>query len=106
MKERDYFKDLKSSSSVGWFNLSHYGKYGKWDDFDYLLVHYMIAPTILENFVYNKKIVCYYTSPIQLFAFCKKNRKYRLVCKDIFPNIALLERKDWWCTLLDFFYLV
>ena len=94
LNERDCFKEIKSSFSVGWFNLSGFEKYEKWTDYDYLFVQYAIVPTILEYFGYNKIIICYYTSPIQLYAFCKKNKKYRLVSKDILTNYALLERKD------------
>ena len=87
--------DLKKYSNIGWYNLSKRSpdyKYGL--DLVFLCFQYMIVPTILENNGFNKKIICYYTSPEQLVNFCRKQRKYKLIEKDIFRHFALLERKD------------
>jgi hypothetical protein len=91
-KEIVFFNDLKSYSTIGWFNLVDFQNYNKGADFVFICFQYLVAPTILENYGYNKLIICYYTSPVQLAAFCKKNKKYRLIKKDIFTNFALLER--------------
>jgi hypothetical protein len=88
-------QDLKNSSDIGWYNLSDCSpdyKYGL--DLVFLCFQYMIVPTILENNGFNKKIICYYTSPEQLDKFCQKKKKYKVINKDIFTHFALLERED------------
>ena len=89
--------DLKSCSDLGWFNL-RYKKpcdYEKGLDIVFICFQYMVLPTLLENNGYNKKIICYYTSPKLLEDFCeKKKKKYKLIEKDIFSYFALLERID------------
>ena len=89
-----FFYELKKHQSVGWFNLEEYENYEKGADLNFLSVQNIIAPTILENFGYNKIIICYYKSLEQLAAFCIKNRKYKLIRKGILTNFALLERID------------
>ena len=87
--------DLKNCSDIGWYNLNECSpeyKYGL--DLVFLCFQYMVVPTILENNGFNKKIICYYTSPEQLFNFCQKRKKYKLIKKDIFQHFALLERED------------
>ena len=86
---------LKTCSDLGWFNLKDSSpNYEKGLDIVFICFQYMIVPTILEKNGYNKKIICYYTSPEQLADFCQKKKKYRLIEKDIFEYFALLERKD------------
>ena len=89
------FLELENCSDMGWFNLKDCSSdyvYGL--DIVFLCFQYMIVPTILENNGYNKRIVCYYTSPEQLDKFCNKKKKYKLIKKDLFTHFALLERKD------------
>ena len=93
-KEIKLFKELESESSIGWFNLKEHGVYKKENDIMYLNFQYMLAPTILENHTFNKKIICYYTSPTQLAAFCKKNKKYKQIRNKIYYEFALLERNE------------
>ncbi|MBQ2592988.1 MAG: hypothetical protein II567_06880, partial [Candidatus Riflebacteria bacterium] len=93
-KHSDIFNNLKSYSSVGWFNLEKYIDYKKEEDYKYITFQYLIAPTLLNNYGYNRKIICYYQSPKDLIGFCKKNKKYRLICINIFNNFAFLEKVD------------
>lgn len=88
--------DLKSCSDLGWFNLRYKSRdYEKGLDIVFICFQYMVLPTLLENNGYNKKIICYYTSPKLLEDFCeKKKKKYKLIEKDIFSYFALLERID------------
>lgn len=87
--------DLKNTSDMGWFNLKHSIKdYERDNDIVFLCFQYMVVPTVLENNGYNKKIICYYTSPEQLADFCKKKKNYKLIAKDIFDYFALFERID------------
>lgn len=86
---------IKSCSNLGWYNLKDTSPdYEKGLDIVFICFQYMIVPTILEKNGYNKKIICYYTSPEQLTDFCQKKKKYRLIEKDIFEYFALLERID------------
>lgn len=48
---------------------------------------------ILDKYGYNKKLICYYTSPEQLFNFCQIKEKYKLIKKIMFKHFILLERK-------------
>lgn len=91
-QENNLFNTLKTEKSIGWFNLEEYENYEKGADFKYICFQYLIAPTLLENLAYDKKIICYYTSPASLASFCKKNKKYRLIRKNILTNFALLEK--------------
>jgi hypothetical protein len=87
--------ELKTCSDMGWFNLSKSPREYKYGlDIVFICFQYMVVPTILENNGYNKKIICYYTSTDQLDDFCKKEKKYKLIEKDIFDYFALLERLD------------
>lgn len=87
--------ELKNCSDMGWYNLKEGStNYEKGLDIVFLCFQYMLVPTVLENNGFNKKIICYYTSPEQLDKFCQKKKKYRLVEKNIFTHFALLERKD------------
>ena len=87
--------ELNTYSDLGWFNLEESSRdYEKGLDIVFICFQYMIAPTILENNGYNKKIICYYTSPEQLADFCNKKKNYKLIAKDIFDYFALFERKD------------
>jgi hypothetical protein len=94
-KKEMSFLDSKTISDMGWFNLKMKpSNYEKEADISFITFQYMIVPTILENNGYNKKIICYYTSPKQLARFCQKKKKYRLIEKDILSCFALLERID------------
>lgn len=94
-KKEMSFLDSKIISDMGWFNLKHKpNNYKKEADISFITFQYMIVPTILENNGYNKKIICYYTSPKQLDKFCQNKKKYRLIEKDILSSFALLERID------------
>ncbi|MBQ2592083.1 MAG: hypothetical protein II567_02220 [Candidatus Riflebacteria bacterium] len=87
--------ELKTSSDLGWFNLSKSPReYKNGLDIVFICFQYMLVPAILENNGYNKKIICYYTSSDQLIDFCQKGKKYKLIEKDIFDYFALLERID------------
>ena len=92
VKEQNLFDYLKKSKNLGWFNLDQYYSYKFWTDTNYLSFQYMIAPTILDNYAYENLIICYYSSPKQLESFCQRNKKYKLIRKDIFYYFALLER--------------
>ena len=88
------FLDSKTTPNMGWYNLKEWSRnYEKGFDINFISFQYMIVPTILENNGSNKKIICYYSSPEQLDDFCKKKKKYKLIEKDIFSNLAILERK-------------
>ena len=89
------FLDLKNCSDMGWFNLNNNSlDYEKGLDINYVCFQYLVIPIILDKYGYNKKLICYYTSPEQLFNFCKKKEKYKLIKKDIFQHFALLEREE------------
>ena len=87
--------ELKTCSDLGWFNLKDTSRdYEKGLDIIFICFQYMVVPTILEKNGFNKKIICYYTSPEQLENFCQKKKKYKLIEKDIFTYFALLERTN------------
>ena len=89
------FLDSRTTSDMGWYNLKErFSNYKKGFDNIFISFQYMIVPTILEKNGSNKKIICYYSTPEQLDDFCKKNKKYKLIKKDIFSNLAVLERNN------------
>ncbi len=95
-KEKEkFFSDLKNVSDLGWFNLKDCSiDYEKETDIHFVSFQYMVVPTILEEHGYNKKIICFYTSPKQLTDFCEKKKKYKIIEKNILTSFALLERED------------
>ena len=90
--EKAIFSCIKSEKNLGWFKLEHTENYDKSADFTFICFQYMVAPTVLENETFTNKIICHYTTPVQLINFCKNNRKYRIIRPRFFTNFALLDR--------------